>query len=91
MSKPHSAGRNTGHGQDASGFDRVEQIVLARLADELANRRELNIDRGGAQAPVDHLGTVLHQQGTRDRAARLSNEREELIEGCEVRAFRMRG
>ena len=58
MSKPHSAGRNTGHGQDASGFDRVEQIVLARLADELANRRELNIDRGGAQAPL------LNGQGT---------------------------
>src|ERR1039458_6037679 len=90
VTKPHSARRNPGHGQDASGFNGVEQIIVARLADKFADRRESDIDGGGAQALVDQLGAVFHQQGTADRTARLSDESEELIERCDVCTLRMR-
>lgn len=70
LSKPHSPRRDTGNGQDASGFNWVRKIVVTRLANEFADRRESNIDGGGAQALVDHPGTILHQQGTTDRTAR---------------------
>jgi integrase len=63
---------------------------LRRLADQLADRGEPNIDGGSAQAMVDHLSAVLHQEGTADGTAGLRNDPEELIEGSDIRASRMR-
>jgi len=76
VSKPHSLRWHSRNSQDASGVNWIEQIVLARFTDKFANGGKAHVDGGGAQAKVDHLSTVIHQQGTADRTAGFGNERE---------------
>jgi hypothetical protein len=42
VAEPHAARRNPGHGQDAGGFDRVKEVVLASLVDKFADRRGIS-------------------------------------------------
>jgi hypothetical protein len=45
-----------------SGLLCSQDAVALRLFDQLAHRREPDIDGRWTQFPVDHLGAILHQK-----------------------------
>ena len=47
----------------------IEDAAAARLADQLANRRQPDVDRRDSETPLQQCGPVLHQQRARKAAA----------------------